>query len=86
MSITTQNKINNTSSPLRETSTTSTNVALVIFDELKQQIEEKFEAIENKITCVEKHMKDQHQELQNLIQETENQLKLRQSLPTLTQN
>ena len=77
MSITTQNKINNTSSPLRETSTTSTNVALVIFDELKQPIEEKFEAIENKITCVEKHMKDQHQELQNLIQKTENQLKLR---------
>ena len=77
MSITKRNKINNTSSPLRETSTTSTNVALVIFDELKQLIEEKFEAIENKITCVEKHMKDQHQELQNLIQETENQLKLR---------
>ena len=77
MSITTRNKINNTSSPLRETSITSTNVALVIFDELKQLIEEKFEAIENKITCVEKHMKDQHQELQNLIQETENQLKLR---------
>ena len=62
MSITTRSKINNTSSPSRKVLTASTNITPVIFDELKQLIEEKFETIENKITSVEKHMKDQHQE------------------------
>ena len=47
------------------------NVTPIIFDELKQLIEEKFEAIKKKITSAEKHMKDQHQELLNLIKETD---------------
>ena len=43
-------------------STSSIHLTQVIFNNLKQLIEEKFETIENKITSVEKHMKDQHQE------------------------
>ena len=69
MSITTRNKINNTSSLSRKASATSTNVIPVIFDELKQLIEEKFETTENKINSVEKHMKDQHHKLLSLIKE-----------------
>ena len=71
MSITTRNKTNNISSPSRKASAASTNVTPIIFDELKQLIEEKFETIENKTTSVEKHMKYQHQELLNLIKETD---------------
>ena len=71
MSVTTRNKTNNTSSPSRKASAASTNATPVIFDELKQLIEEKFETIEHKITSVKKHMKDQHQELLHLIKETD---------------
>ena len=71
MSITTRNKTNNTSFPSRKASAASMNVTPIIFDELKQLIEEKFEAIKKKITSAEKHMKDQHQELLNLIKETD---------------
>ena len=75
MSATTRNKTNNISSPSRKASAASTNVTPVIFDELKQLIEEKFETIEHKITLVKKHMKDQHQELLHLTNETDKSAK-----------
>ena len=57
MTITTTKKPNNTSYLSRKVSAASTNVIPVIFDKLKQLMQEKLKTIEDKINSVQKHVR-----------------------------